>query len=87
MKRIGMWQSTPLPAAAYEFRKAFGMDTMAFSQWLQFIFIPRVRDLIRTGAAFPSSSMVGAQAVRESDTVPDTGELVQLLSTFDALFR
>jgi uncharacterized protein YqcC (DUF446 family) len=87
MKRAGLWQSEPLPEDAYQFRQAFAMDTMAFSQWLQFIFVPRVRQIIGTGEAFPSTSMVGAQAVREFDTVPEAGELVRLLSEFDALFR
>ena len=87
MKRAGLWQIAPLAAEAYEFRQAFAMDTMAFCQWLQFIFVPRVRQIIATGEAFPKSSMVGAQAVREFDTVPEAGELTRLLSEFDALFR
>jgi uncharacterized protein YqcC (DUF446 family) len=87
MKRAGMWQNTPLPAEAYEFRQAFAMDTMAYSQWLQFVFIPRVRQIIAGDGAFPASSMVGAQAVREFDTVPEASDLTRLLSQFDALFR
>ena len=86
MKRIGFWQDQPLRPEQYEFRQAFAMDTMAFSQWLQFIFIPRVREIIATGGQFPTKSQVGAQAVREFDTWPDAGNLVSLLSEFDALF-
>src|SRR5215216_345513 len=37
MKRIGMWQSAPLEPERYNFTQAFAMDTMAFSQWLQFV--------------------------------------------------
>ena len=86
MKRIGLWQSEPLRPEQYEFRQAFAMDTMAFSQWLQFIFIPRVRQIIAAGGQFPSKSQVGAQAVREFDTLPDAEKLLDLLSEFDALF-
>ena len=86
MKRIGLWQSEPLRPEQYEFRQAFAMDTMAFSQWLQFIFIPRVRQIIAAGGQFPSKSRVGAQAVREFDTLPDAEKLLDRLSEFDALF-
>ena len=86
MRRIGFWQSEPPPPEAFEFRAAFAMDTMAFSQWLQFVFIPRVRSLLENGGQWPPSSHVGAQAVREFDGVNEASDLVSLLSEFDALF-
>jgi len=86
MKRAGLWQEIPLRPEQYEFRQAFAMDTMAFSQWLQFIFVPRVKEIAASGGQFPAKSMVGAQAVREFDTQPGAERLVELLSEFDALF-
>jgi len=53
MRSVGMWQEAPLDPAAYEFTMAFAMDTMAFSQWLQFVFLPRVRELSRPGGRCP----------------------------------
>ena len=87
MKRIGYWSLELLPDEAYEFQQAFAMDTMAFSQWLQFILIPRVRSIIQQKGDFPSESMVGAQAVREFDGDANASGLVTLLSEFDDLFR
>ncbi|MBK8270360.1 MAG: YqcC family protein [Planctomycetes bacterium] len=87
MKRTHMWQDRPLPPEAYQFRRAFAIDTMAYSQWLQFIFIPRVREIIAGKGQFPSVSHVGAQAVREFDGMEEAGELVSLLCQFDALFN
>ena len=87
MKRSGLWQSDPLAPEQYAFQQAFAMDTMAFSQWLQFIFIPRVRGIIQTRGEFPSSSSVGAQAIREFDGFEEAAELVSILSGFDSLLR
>src|SRR5207244_12645283 len=87
MKRIGYWRNEPLPPEMYDFHRAFAMDTMPFSYWLQFIFIPRVRSIIAERGQFPTSSMVGAQAVREFDGDDEANHLVSLLSSFDALFR
>jgi len=85
MHAIGFWQDSPLRPDQLEFSGAFGLDKMAFPQWLQFIFIPRVREAIATHQ-FPTSSHVGTQAVREFDTEPRAARLALLLSEFDALF-
>jgi uncharacterized protein YqcC (DUF446 family) len=86
MKRTGYWSPDPLPEEAYDFQQAFAMDTMAFSQWLQFILIPRVQEIIEQKGTFPSESMVAAQAVREFDGDGTASQLVTLLSEFDDLF-
>ena len=86
MHAIGLWQTSPLRPDQLEFSGAFGLDKMAFSQWLQFVFIPRVREAIATNL-FPPSSDVGTQAIREFDTEPRASRLATLLGEFDALFR
>ena len=66
MKTAGMWSESPLPPEAYDFHKAFAMDTMAYSQWLQFVFVPRVNDLITSGGQFPSSKHGRARRLSEN---------------------
>jgi uncharacterized protein YqcC (DUF446 family) len=87
MRRIRLWQDQPLAREKYNFTKAFAMDTMSYDQWLQFVFIPRVREIVSTAGQFPESSSVGAQAIREFDTYPDSERLVTLLCEFDRLFQ
>ena len=86
MRRIGMWQEQPLAPEAYQFSRAFAGDTMAYNQWLQFVLVPRVRQVIEQRGNFPRASQVGAQAVREFDGMDDADRLTQLLSEFDDLF-
>jgi uncharacterized protein YqcC (DUF446 family) len=83
MKRIGYWQESPLPAEAYNFQLAFAMDTMAYSQWLQFVFIPRVHSIVESRGVFPPSSSVGTQGLREFDGDGNALQLVSLLCRFD----
>lgn len=85
MRRIGFWQDESLRPEQLKSTKAFDMDTMAFPQWLQFVFLPRVREAAASNR-FPSSSSVGAQAAREFDGEPSAGKLLTLLAEFDALF-
>ncbi len=87
LRRIGYWQAAALQPEQYDFRAAFGADTMAFHQWLQFIFIPNVRAIIAQRGAFPAVSQVGGYAVREFDTAGDeVAQLTTLLTEFDRLF-
>ncbi len=86
LKVIGCWLEDDLPETAYQFQQAFAMDTMTFSQWLQFVLIPRVRQIIAEQGEFPSHSMVGVQAMREFDGDARADHLVALLSEFDGLF-
>lgn len=85
MRHAGYWQNDPLRPEQMKFTQAFAMDTMTFAQWLQFVFLPRVREAA-TSNELPSTSSVGAQAVREFDGDPNADRLVTLLSEFDALF-
>jgi uncharacterized protein YqcC (DUF446 family) len=87
MKRIGFWRDKPLPPEAYKFHQAFALDTMPFAYWLQFIFIPRVNQVIDSGSQLPKASQVGAQAVREFDGAHEASGLVQMLSEFDHLIE
>lgn len=62
------------------------MDKMTFVQGLQFVFIPRIRDMIAQQETLPSESMVAVQAMSEFDGDGTAGKLVSLLSKFDELF-
>jgi uncharacterized protein YqcC (DUF446 family) len=87
MKRINLWSATPPTPEQFQYHRAFAGDTMAFDQWLQFVFVPNVRAIIASRGPFPPSSSVGAYAVREWDTMPyDVSQLETLLIEFDRLF-
>ncbi len=85
LRHLGWWQLEPLRPVQYHFSKAFAMDTMSYSQWLQFVFIPRVKEAAAE-RHFPPKSQVGAQAMREFDGLPEASHLLHLLCEFDALF-
>jgi uncharacterized protein YqcC (DUF446 family) len=82
-----LWASEPPTPEQYQFKQAFAMDTMDYARWLQFIFIPRVREIIATNGTFPASSSVGTQAIREFDGDDRASRLVNVLCEFDVLFE
>src|SRR5262245_60964228 len=85
LQRVGVWRAGPLPPERMNFTQAFGADTMAFTEWLQFVFLPAVREAVAVGH-FPRSSQVGTYAVREFDGWTEGERLTSLLCEFDAMF-
>lgn len=89
MKRIGIWQEQPLPHEQIEIKTAFGQGQMSFEQWLQFVFITNVKQIIVTKGKFPTESHVSEQAFREWvawGSEENAKQLLDLLYQFDALF-
>jgi uncharacterized protein YqcC (DUF446 family) len=86
MKDVGVWEGPRPPDAAFENMGAFGMNTMPFTDWLRWVFVPNVERLISSNGPWPRSSQVSAQAAREGDTDPAVHSLVPALADFDALF-
>jgi len=86
MKRAGAWDVARPADAALVDTGAFGARTMAFEQWLRWIFVPRVEASIASGGPWPGASQVAMQAQREADTNPTVAALVDALDAFDALF-
>ena len=46
LRRGGFWQTETPPASVLASIEPFAVDTLDFHQWLQFIFLPRMRELI-----------------------------------------
>jgi uncharacterized protein YqcC (DUF446 family) len=87
MKRIGLWQSEPLAPEKFVDAGAFGINTMAFEQWLQFVLVPRVRAIIAENGEYPEESQVGVMAIRNFDGFEEAAELTTMLCAFDALIE
>lgn len=86
MKDAGVWETQRPPDAAFENMGAFGINTMPFTDWLRWMFVPNVERLIASDGPWPTSSQVSAQAAREGDTDEVVNSLVPALSAFDQLF-
>jgi len=87
LKRLNRWDQQPLPEDKFENMGAFGSETMSFEQWIQFVLIDTIREIVKEEAEFPSESNVGVYAVRVFDTDPDASRLTQLLSELDELIN
>ena len=83
LRSLGWWSEKEPTEEQMDFKAAFGMDTMPFGMWIQFVLLPRVRSIVKERGSFPGRSMVGAHAVREFDGLHEASHLASLLSQFD----
>jgi len=57
-----LWEAAPPPLAALESVEPFCVDTLSLPQWLQWIFLPRMRALLDARAALPPKCGIAAMA-------------------------
>jgi uncharacterized protein YqcC (DUF446 family) len=84
--RLCEWQSESPNPAVFVDMGAFGSNTMPFTTWLQFVFIPNVKKIISTQSVFPGSSSVATYAYRNLED-QRYDRLNALLGEFDSLFN
>ena len=86
LRRQDVWLAMPPSAEAMASTTPFCMDTMAFSQWLQWFFVPRVRAIVEQGAALPTGSNIkpyAEEALRVEKL--EMTRLLELMERFDRL--
>lgn len=54
LRQLNLWQKVPPSSEALASSDPFCVDTLTLQQWLQFIFIPTLYNMIESGQALPS---------------------------------
>jgi uncharacterized protein YqcC (DUF446 family) len=85
--RLDRWAAAPIDPARLVDMGAFGRNTLAAEEWIQFVLLPRIREVVATHGEFPATSETATWAAREFDGDPDAGTLVGLLRELDAVIE
>lgn len=86
MRRLRLWSSTAPSPRALRSTQPFCIDTLEFTEWLQFIFLPRMKDLVEQGESLPAVSGIAPMAEEHFNARPENGErLIRELETIDRL--
>ncbi|WP_417761047.1 YqcC family protein [Shewanella sp.] len=80
-----LWASTAPSAAALASTAPFACDTLPFEQWLQFIFIPKMQQLIAIQAPLPSNMAIAPMAQYVWAAQPEREPIVLTLEQLDVL--
>ncbi|WP_288053290.1 YqcC family protein [Methylobacter sp.] len=58
LRRLNYWQVTVPSIEALSSGLPFSCDTLTFPQWLQFIFLPKMHNLIECSAPLPTACAI-----------------------------
>lgn len=86
LRGIGHWDRNAPPEQALRSEQPFAVDTLQFYQWLQFIFIPRIRFLIEQQQTLPGACNIApmAEEAYRGQQLPVAG-LLDALRRIDGL--
>ena len=77
MRQLGWWSEQPPAAQAFESEAPFCHDSMTLEQWLQWVFIPKMRALIDAKKSLPEKCAIAP--IGELTWQQESGELVSPL--------
>lgn len=86
MERLALWQATPPTAEQFQSDVPFCMNTMACSQWLQWVYIARLKALIEGGCQLPNGAQVHpyAEEAFKSEGL-ETKVLLEMIAQLDKI--
>jgi len=62
LRQLGLWEMAPPSAEALASDQPFCVDTLTLPQWLQFIFLPTLYELLETEQALPERCGIAPMA-------------------------
>ena len=86
LRLLGWWASVPPSEQDLSSVQPFCVDTLELHQWLQWIFLPRMKALIEDGQPLPVASGIREMAeMVYAERLADVRTLLALLTDFDRL--
>jgi uncharacterized protein YqcC (DUF446 family) len=87
LRRMQLWEHEPPSAELLASTKPFCADTLALSQWLQWLLIPRMRRILAGDGSLPTQSAIYPLAEDCFEHLDDPSALLMLIERFDGLIR
>lgn len=86
LRVLGWWEEIPPSLNALSSREPFCVDTLEFGQWLQWIFLPRMKAILEQDLPLPAASGILEMAqMAYAAQAQETHGLRQALAEFDRL--
>ncbi|MBC7182202.1 MAG: YqcC family protein [Marinobacter sp.] len=86
LRQLGLWESEPPPEEAFQSTEPFCIDTLEFHQWLQFVFVARMKVIVEEDRPLPSVSGIAPMAEEHFRGRPESGSaLIRQLEEIDRL--
>lgn len=86
LRQLGMWETERPPADAFQSTEPFCLDTLVFTQWIQFVFLERMKQIVENDHPLPAVSGIAPMAEEHFRGRPESGlQLIRELEVVDQL--
>ncbi len=85
LRRMELWEPDPPNEHMLASKQPFCFDTLALSQWLQWLLIPRMRRILAGDGELPTKSAIYPLAEDCFEHLEDPSSLLTLIERFDRL--
>ncbi|MBW0149483.1 YqcC family protein [Marinobacter arenosus] len=86
LRQLGLWDEEPPPPEAMQSTQPFCVDTLEFTQWIQFVFVERMKVIIENDHPLPAVSGIAPMAEEHFRSRPESGVgLIRELEEIDRL--
>ncbi|MBA1275259.1 YqcC family protein [Stutzerimonas azotifigens] len=86
LRLLGMWSPAPPTTEALASQEPFCVDTLRLEEWLQWIFLPRMKVILEQGQPLPRVSGIREMAEEVYRQQPlEVAALIEALADFDRL--
>lgn len=86
LRRLDLWTNEAPTHQALSSIEPFCYDTLNFSEWMQWVFLPRMREVLTDMRDMPAQSNIFAYAEEALKNTPyESEQLLFLIKTFDEL--
>lgn len=83
MERLSLWETAPPSQEALSSQQPFCIDTLEFTQWLQWILIPRLEAILKTNIPLPDSSAIHPYAEEALKSHSNNSALIDQILQLD----
>jgi uncharacterized protein YqcC (DUF446 family) len=81
-----LWSSSALSIEVLQSKLPFAFDTMSFEQWLQFVFIPRMSEIVSNKSALPDNLMLLPMAEHSMGSADKQSGVMDVIKQIDLIF-
>ena len=86
MRVQARWEQRAPSREALQSRQPFAVDTLSFDQWLQWIFVPKLSQMLSQQLPLPGNCAVSPMAEEVyGDADPGAQRLIRILAEIDTL--
>ncbi len=86
LRSLNLWRDTPPTEQELNSQQPFCVDTLSFDQWLQWLFLPRLQQMVAEGKVFSGKSAMRSMGeVVWRERMVEARPLLDVLGNLDGL--